>query len=173
MLAELRRVLPNLEVHEAPAEAMSLADRSVDAVVCAQAFHWFDAPAALAEFARVIRPGGNVGLIWNVLDAESHVTAALAEAVPGIPTRGPDDPAAPFAGCEEFVDAELQHFAHVHRVRPADVVALAASWSAVSTLPAGERTATLDAVLRAAEEVAEAGDVTLRYVAHAIRASRR
>ncbi len=42
----------------ATGEALPLANRSVDAVTVAQAFHWFDARRALAEIARVLRPGG-------------------------------------------------------------------------------------------------------------------
>ncbi len=41
----------------ATGEALPLANRSVDAVTVAQAFHWFDARRALAEIARVLRPG--------------------------------------------------------------------------------------------------------------------
>ena len=41
---------------------------SLDAVTVAQAFHWFDADVAFAELARVLRPGGRVGLIWNARD---------------------------------------------------------------------------------------------------------
>ena len=47
----------------ATAEALPIADRSFDAVTVAQAFHWFDAPVALAEIARVLRPGGGLGLV--------------------------------------------------------------------------------------------------------------
>lgn len=47
------------------AEATGLPDASVDAVVAAQAFHWFDARAARREFLRILRPGGLVALIWN------------------------------------------------------------------------------------------------------------
>lgn len=43
-----------------------LADRSVDFITAAQAFHWFDGPAFRAECLRVLRPGGRVFLIWNV-----------------------------------------------------------------------------------------------------------
>ncbi|WP_438446092.1 class I SAM-dependent methyltransferase [Gorillibacterium sp. sgz5001074] len=55
------------EFHAIPgsAEATGLGDRSVDHVVCAQSFHWFDRTAALAEFRRILRPGGRVALIWN------------------------------------------------------------------------------------------------------------
>ena len=48
------------------AEATTLAAGSVDGVVAAQAFHWFDGPRAAAEFRRITRPGGFVALIWNV-----------------------------------------------------------------------------------------------------------
>lgn len=47
------------------AEATTLPDGSVDLVVAGQAFHWFDAAAARAEFARILRPGGRVVLLWN------------------------------------------------------------------------------------------------------------
>jgi SAM-dependent methyltransferase len=49
----------------ATAEATMLLDASVDLVTAAQAYHWFDAPAAQAEFARILRPGGWVAVIWN------------------------------------------------------------------------------------------------------------
>jgi SAM-dependent methyltransferase len=47
------------------AEATTLAAASADAVVAAQAFHWFDPPPTRAEFARILRPGGLAVLIWN------------------------------------------------------------------------------------------------------------
>ncbi|MGZ5384453.1 MAG: class I SAM-dependent methyltransferase, partial [Acidimicrobiia bacterium] len=50
------------------AEALPLRSRSVDAVTIAQGFHWFDTPATHAELARVIRPGGGLGLVWNARD---------------------------------------------------------------------------------------------------------
>jgi SAM-dependent methyltransferase len=47
------------------AQATTLADASVDLVVAAQAFHWFDTEKTRAEFCRILRPGGCVALIWN------------------------------------------------------------------------------------------------------------
>jgi ubiquinone/menaquinone biosynthesis C-methylase UbiE len=46
-------------------ERTGLDEASVDAVVCAQSFHWFDAAQALEEFARVLRPNGLLALMWN------------------------------------------------------------------------------------------------------------
>lgn len=46
------------------AMAMGVADGTFDAVVCAMALHWFpDKPAAIAEMARTLRPGGVVGIL--------------------------------------------------------------------------------------------------------------
>lgn len=47
------------------AEATTLDDDSVDLVAAGQAFHWFDAAASRLEFARILRPGGFVALVWN------------------------------------------------------------------------------------------------------------
>lgn len=56
---------------EGIAEATTLADNSVDMIVCAQAFHWFDAQKTKIEFARILKPGGKVALIWNNRQVEA------------------------------------------------------------------------------------------------------
>ena len=68
MRERLAEVLPQITVTAGLAEATGLPECSVDAVVVAQAWHWFDAPAALAEAGRVLRPGGALALVWNTLD---------------------------------------------------------------------------------------------------------
>ena len=65
MRDRLRARLPGVPVLAGAAEALPLADKSVDAVVVASAFQWFDARRAMDEIARVVRPGGCLGLIWN------------------------------------------------------------------------------------------------------------
>lgn len=68
MLAAARNALannPGFAAIAAPAEATGLPAHSVDLVVAAQAFHWFDRARARTEFARILRPGGWVSLIWN------------------------------------------------------------------------------------------------------------
>ena len=55
-------------VRDGTAEAIPLADASVQAVTVADAFHWFDQPAALAEIRRVTRPGGGLAVLTTVPD---------------------------------------------------------------------------------------------------------
>jgi SAM-dependent methyltransferase len=79
MLGQLTRLYPDIEAKEGSAEHIPLADASVDAVVCAQAFHWFATPEALTEINRVLKLGGALGLVWNVRDERVAWVAALTE----------------------------------------------------------------------------------------------
>lgn len=65
MLAELRRHFPAITAAEGSAEEIPLPDKSVDAVLVGQAWHWFDPDRALPEIARVLRPGGVLAALWN------------------------------------------------------------------------------------------------------------
>jgi SAM-dependent methyltransferase len=70
MRAILERVVPDAESVAGTAEAIPLPDASVDGVFAGQAFHWFAHDDAIAEIARVLRPGGVLGLVWNSGDEE-------------------------------------------------------------------------------------------------------
>jgi SAM-dependent methyltransferase len=68
MRAHLIHRAPGAEPVEGTAEHIPLPEASVDAVVVAQAFHWFDARTAIREIHRVLKPGGGLGVIWNSWD---------------------------------------------------------------------------------------------------------
>lgn len=68
MLVQLARRLPAVHCVQASAEHTGLPGSSADVVVAAQAWHWFDPAAATREAARLLKPGGRVGLVWNQLD---------------------------------------------------------------------------------------------------------
>jgi SAM-dependent methyltransferase len=71
MLAEAVRTTPaglEIEYQVGEATATGLPAHSVALITVAQAFHWFDIPATLAEFARVLIPGGRCAAYWNLRD---------------------------------------------------------------------------------------------------------
>lgn len=70
MRREFRRSTAKIEIVDGSAEAIPFPDDSFDTVLVAQAFHWFNAPVALDEIARVLRSGGGLGLIWNQDDVD-------------------------------------------------------------------------------------------------------
>lgn len=81
MREQLAAVLPDIEVSEGTAEEIPAEDASVDVVTVAQAFHWFDAPAALDEIARVLRPGGRLALLWNERDETTPWVAEMSRMI--------------------------------------------------------------------------------------------
>lgn len=71
------------------AEDTGLADNSVDWVLMGSSFHWTDTPAALKEFARILRPGGFFTAIWNPRNIESstfhmEIENRIKEMIPGL-----------------------------------------------------------------------------------------
>ena len=150
MRAALERASPAVQSVDGVAEAIPLAGDSVDTVVVGSAFHWFDGERALAEIHRVLRPGGGLGLLWNVRDETVPWVAALTEIME--PHRGaaPRYAAGAWRAALErsrlFSPLEGISFHHVQRLPPEGVVARVASVSFVAALPAGERARVLERV---------------------------
>lgn len=89
MRSHLEALFPQVDAREGRAQALPLAGRSVDAVICAQCFHWFANTQALAEIRRVLKPGGALGLVWNIRDATvpwvARIIAIMEPYDPGTP----------------------------------------------------------------------------------------
>ena len=75
---DMRALVPT-EALAGSAEQIPLPDASVDAVLVGQAFHWFDPARALPEMRRVLRPGGTMGLFWNLYDDAVPWVAQLCD----------------------------------------------------------------------------------------------
>jgi len=63
------------------AEATALAGGSMDMVISGHAFHWFDSPRALAEFRRIVKPGGPIVILWNSRQTSGSAPAEAFEAI--------------------------------------------------------------------------------------------
>ena len=85
MRDQLTAIIDGIEVHDGAAEALPFGDETIDAVVCAQAFHWFDQQAALREIRRVLRPGGGLAVIFNIRDEHEPWVAELTR-ITGVET---------------------------------------------------------------------------------------
>lgn len=143
MRDRLAEELPGVRVLEGTAQGMPLADASQDAVLCAQAFHWFANAAALREIHRVLRLGGSLGLVWNVRDESvdwvaelTHIVAPYEGSTPRFHTG---EWRRAFAGAP-FGPLQLREFSHRH-VGPAEqvIIARTLSISFIAALPAEQK----------------------------------
>jgi len=174
MHRQLRAALPHVPILTGRAEAIPLPDDSQDAVVAAQAFHWFATPQALAEIRRVLRPGGRLGLVWNYRDDRVPWVATLTEIMK------------PYAGdCPSFASRRWQEvfpapgFGPLHEVRvphrhrgPVAQVILdrVLSVSYIANLPTTERAAVkarLERLIADTPALAAGGAVVVPYITFA------
>jgi SAM-dependent methyltransferase len=137
MLAQLRQVVPDVPAHLGSAERIPLPDDSADAVLVAQAWHWVDPARAVPEIARVLSPGGRLGLIWNVRD-DSHDWVRRMDQIIGNAQRD----RSPQVGAP-FGPVEVEQFRWTHRITRSALLDLIASRSHVILLPPDERAALL------------------------------
>ena len=77
MLEELKLKYPDVHRVQADSQQMPFATHSIDAIFCAQAFHWFSDHATLEEVHRVLKNGGHFCLIWNQRDLNVDWVMAL------------------------------------------------------------------------------------------------
>lgn len=174
MLDELRRALPAVSALQGTAQRIPAADASADAVICAQAFHWFASAESLAEIRRVLKPGGKLGLIWNVRDQSvgwvAEMTRIMAPFEDVAPRYDKGEwrqvfPAKGFGGLHE------RTFVHSH-IGPAEkvIVERVASVSFIAALPEATRAKVLGeirALIDASPELAGKQDVRLPYITQA------
>lgn len=167
-----------LDVRAGAAEDLPLADRSVDAVVAGQAWHWFDHDAVGRELARVVRPGGTAAAVWNSRDEDVDWVRAWSELVEEgahptgrklVAEQGPSFGPA-------FDPPEVATFHHQPQLTPDDVVTLAASRSYTISLPDDRRAELLGAVadlVATHPDLAGRDMVALPYRVDCHRATRR
>jgi SAM-dependent methyltransferase len=155
MRAQLAATLPEVDVVDGTAEDLPLPDDSVDAITVAQAFHWFDAPVALAEIRRVLRPGGHLFLIWNTRDRSYDWVRAVGDLlVDGPEVERPYDSyydvdyaaLVGSAGADGFTPVELWTQPWEQPCDPELLVDRAESVSVVGALAQDERARVLDRV---------------------------
>ncbi|WP_101845945.1 class I SAM-dependent methyltransferase [Zhihengliuella sp. ISTPL4] len=171
MLAVLARNLPTVSAQPGTAERIPVPDGSVDAVSVAQAFHWFDRDAASAEIARVLVPGGALGLLWNRADpACAWDLACHRVAHPAVDAA--DETSASAAELPGFV---LEAHEEVHWTERITREAYLRRWGTVSSFLVADDAeraameASLEAVLDGADETRGKADFDLPHLTDVFR----
>jgi SAM-dependent methyltransferase len=113
--------------------------------VCATSFHWFDHERALPEIARVLKPGGHLALVWNVVDERIPWARRLIDVLGRQQERPSSDEVLVQSDLFGFV--EQKSFAHWHDLNRESLVDYVASRSDVATLDADARAAKLAQVV--------------------------
>ncbi len=139
MLARLRGRVPGALTAVAAAERIPVASRSVDVVVCAQSFHWFNHPVALDEIARVLRPDGVLALVWNTRDEGIPWVRKLGKLIGASEAESNKDVAGPARTSDLFGDWAEREFRFWQSLRRDELGDLVRSRSYVAVMPDHER----------------------------------
>jgi SAM-dependent methyltransferase len=169
MREKLRQAVPGVRALEGSAERIPLPGGSVDAVLVAQAWHWVDPARAVPEVARVLRPGGQLGMLWNIRDERADWVAGLGAILrqsDGAHAVSSNVSAAPRVG-PPFGQLERRDVAWVHHLSPGALVDMVSSRSYVSTMSPVDREKLLNDLrnlMRTHPALAGAGEIALPYV---------
>ncbi|HVR88938.1 MAG TPA: class I SAM-dependent methyltransferase [Candidatus Limnocylindria bacterium] len=174
-LAEMRQrlavIVPLAVAFDGTAERMALRDASAHAITVAQAFHWFDGDQALAEFHRVLVPGGKLALIWNVRDRSVPWVDAFDAIIDRVDPERPDHQTGrwhdAFERTRDFGPLRQREFGHAQELRPDEIVERARTVSSIASLPDERREQVLDEFRALAETHPELRGrplVTLPYI---------
>jgi ubiquinone/menaquinone biosynthesis C-methylase UbiE len=145
MLDRLQERLPQVRVAQAGAEEIPLPDQSVDVVVAAQCFHWFDLDRALPEIARVLAPGGHLAVVWNKRNEKFPWVRRLGRLIgTQEQLREPADALVQSALFGFVEEQTFRHWQHIDRLSIQDLVL---SRSNVAVLDEEARRAKLDEVV--------------------------
>ena len=170
MLEMLRTALPDTPALLGSAEQIPLPDNAVDAVLVAQAWHWFDQERAVAEIARVLRPGGRLGVLWNTRDERSGWVKDFGRIVGLEHDRDNTTVDLP----EPFTDIATHQVEWTNYITPQALIDYVASRSYCITSPAEVRTRTLDEVrelLVSHPSLANATGLAMPYITVCVRAA--
>jgi SAM-dependent methyltransferase len=170
MLEVLTGSLPDTPALLGTAEEIPLPDNSVDSVLVAQAWHWFDPERAVKEVARVLRPGGRLGLVWNTRDERMGWVKDLGRIVGQ--EHDPFDQRVTLPA--PFTDVQRHQVEWTSYLTPQALIDLVASRSYCITLPTEVRARTLDQVrelLATHPALVNATGLALPYVTVGIRAT--
>jgi SAM-dependent methyltransferase len=157
MLTVLCRLNPQAQLHGGCAESLPLPDASMDAVLAADAWHWFPFEQTVSEVRRVLRQGGCLGLVWNVVTPAEPWEHELARTVD--PDYRPQpDRVAPSAGPFPAEETETATFPWVRQTTPDEWCAYLRTLSAFMLMGDAEQERRLgDAHAILAEVCAETG----------------
>jgi ubiquinone/menaquinone biosynthesis C-methylase UbiE len=144
MRSALAAAVPGAEAIDGTADRLPLADGAAQAITVAQAFHWFAGDEALAEFQRVVGPGGRLAIVYNRRDQEQPLQRRLEEIVSR--HRGDRVPSVKSGRWREVIDATTRFTAEGEASFPnpvemtaATLVDRVASTSIIASLPDDER----------------------------------
>jgi ubiquinone/menaquinone biosynthesis C-methylase UbiE len=170
MLAHLRRRLPDVPVAVGTAESIPAPSRSMDVVVCAESFHWFDHDKALAEIARVLRPGGALALVWNFRDEGIPWVRKLGRIISA--ELDPPDLVDPLRNSEIFGFVESREFSFYQSLGRPQLLDLVTSRSYVASLAEHERAEVLERVGALYDDYGRGPDgMQLRYLTRCYRSA--
>jgi len=177
---EMRRVLrdevPGIEIRPGRAEELPLGPAEVDAVVGGQMWHWVEADKAAAEVARVLRPGGTLGLLWNLRDERVPWMAALGAVIHGEDRTGALTGRRVLPDRSPFDGGAVRQFPWTQDLTPSDVVALMSTRSRVQVLDEENRQAVLRQVAELVHthpDLSGKAVIEFPYVTSCFRAVRR